>query len=139
MATSFSIAGTSYDALTRTIGRKALFIRVAAPIVNIKRFHVPGVDGNYVIRGGLAGGNIMCAMRYIGVKATALANYRTDREFFAAGSNTIIDDEGRTYSLCNLLGMAIETEPQGLLVVGQSNPIWFDVTAAFIVDGGPST
>ena len=139
MATSFSIAGTSYDALARTIGRKALFIRVAAPIENIKRFHVPGVDGNYVVRGGQAGGNIMCAMRYINVKATALLDYRTDRELFAGQSNTIVDDEGRTYSSCNLIGMAIETEPQGLIVVGQASPIWFDVTAAFIVDGGPST
>ena len=139
MATTFSIAGTAYTALNSAIGRKALFIRVAAPLENLKRFHVPGVDGNYVVRGGQAGGNIMCAIRYINAKVTALANYRTDRETFARQSNTIIDDEGRTYTFCNLIGMAIETEPNVLGIEGVADAVWFDVTAAFIVDGPPST
>lgn len=135
MAITFTIGGTTYAALNRTVGRKAVFIRVAAPVHDIKRFHVPGVDGNLIIRGGISGGNIICMMRYVNTLATALANYRTDRELFAGQENTIVDDGGRTHNRCNLIAMSRETEPD---VLDATSNIWFDVTAVFIVDGGPS-
>ena len=135
MAITFTIGGTSYTALNSSTGRKAVFIRVAAPVYDIKRFHIPGVDGNLIIRGGISGGNIICMMRYVDALATALLNYRTDRELFAKQENTIVDDEGRTNNRCNLIAMSRETEPD---VIDATSNIWFDVTAVFIVDGGPS-
>jgi len=136
MAITFTIGGQAYAALDSAVGRKAFLIRVSAPVYDIKRFHVPGIDGNYIVRGGISGGNILCIVRYVDALATALANLRTDRELFASQSNTIIDDEGRAHTLCNLTGMTRETEPEPIDATAN---IWFDATAVFTIDGPAST
>jgi len=133
-AVIFRIDATDYFPLDTTVGRKALFIRIGAPVYDIKRFHVPGVDGNFIIRAGISGGNIICMMRYVNLLAMALNDYQADRELFAKQANDIIDDAGQLHPSCNLVGMSRETDPQ---VIDATANIWFDVTAVFIVDGGP--
>ena len=124
-----SAATKTFAALADTAGRKALSIRKASPEYAIDRFHVPGVDGNYLMRKGKTGQTVICRMRYIGAGiAAADALYDADRLLWA---NETVTVDG--ISRCSLQpgGMSKITDPRP---VGDGSLVWYDVQAIFTVD-----
>ena len=134
MGMSFSIGGTTFADHSITSGRKALDISVSAEGYDIKRFHVPGTDGNLIIRNGRVGQQITCVVRYIGdTIAAAIDLYKTDKEAWDNAAVTIIDDAGDSYTICNLTSFnkSSPTRATGRSV-GQ---VYIDAIATFTRDG----
>ena len=67
-----------------------------------RRFHAPGVTGNFIVRGGRNGGRIVARVRYIGAFANVGANYIADKNAWNNTAVTVIDQWGGTYLTCNL-------------------------------------
>lgn len=132
MATTFFIDGTPFEALDGTAGRKALACRVDAAHYRLRRFHAPGVDGNFIIRQGRDGSTIMCRMRYNGTEDAAKTLFETDRQAWRNAAVSIIDDIGTDYASCNLINMTIIRDPRGR----SNGPLqFFDAIALFTWDG----
>jgi hypothetical protein len=131
---TFNIGGVPFTALTYSAGRKALDIRVDAPSYDLKRFHPPGPDGNFIIRCGRHGGKITALFRYIDILDTALDNFNADKTAWRNTAVAIIDDEGSTYPRCNLENMTRIVSPRGISRAGNSFA-YFDVMATFTWDG----
>ena len=99
----------TYAALTLAYGRYALDITFDSPEQDNKRFKVPGIDGNYLIRGGRSGGLVTCEMLYIGDrKASSVQNLDdtllADQEAYADRACSIAIGT-HTYTNCNLIRM----------------------------------
>ena len=60
-----------------------------------KRFSMPGVDGNFLIRGGFRGLSVAVLVRYKDTLANCTAKWKADREAFAKYSCAV--DDGQTY------------------------------------------
>lgn len=133
MSTTFTIGTSDFVELGTSNGRKALTIVVDAAEPDIKRFHVPGVDGNFVVRGGIKGRRIMARMRYVGSSAAAaVALYVADRTSWESASVSITDDAGLSYDTCNLASMRVTSPPRP---TGRSSgQAYLDAEAIFIVD-----
>jgi hypothetical protein len=110
MGISFTVATGSPTSVTvifeqnaNTAGPKALDIVVSDPVYDIKRFHVPGANGNCIIRCGQEDRRIVITCRFIGT----LANIKEDSEYYKAlwaqNSVTITDDAGETFAGMNLV------------------------------------
>ncbi|MFQ5409534.1 MAG: hypothetical protein ACE5FI_14080 [Anaerolineales bacterium] len=133
MSTTFTVGSSTFSALDTTNGRKALAILVDAADLDLKRFHVPGVDGNFVVRGGIKGRRILARVRYIGSNVgAALALYVADRTSWEATSVSITDDGGTSYTTCNVASMRVTSPPRP---TGRaSGQAYLDVEAIFTVD-----
>jgi hypothetical protein len=111
---SFSIGGTTYAALNiDAAGSYALGIKADASEYDIKRFHVPGVNGAYKVRGGRLRRKIVARVRYVGASAdAAIDTYDTAMATHVNNEQTIVDDGGQSFTRCELLSMTRISEPR---------------------------
>jgi len=132
MGLTFSIGGVSFNALSSGTGRFALAIDVDSPQQQINRFHVPGGDGNYIVRGGREGVKVTARMRYVGTLATTYSNFASDKAAWANTAVQIVSPEG-TLTRCSLEpgSMRIIREPAPK---GDGSNAYMDVEAAFVSD-----
>ena len=132
MGLSFTLGGQTFGALGSTAGRFALAIDVDSPQQDIKRIHVPGTDGNYILRGGRAGVCVTARLRYVGSLANVYTNFAADK---AAWANTAVTvtAPGHTLSRCQLEpgSMKIIKEPAAK---GDGTNVFMDCEAVFVSD-----
>jgi len=133
---TFSIGGTNFTALDSTSGRHALGVRATNPHYDVKRFHPPGVDGQYVVRCGRLGQTFIFRARYVGTLANVFAYIETDRNAWANAAITLIDDHGTTYTVCNLIDFVRLGDPVFVRVVGADRFVYVDCQISFTWDGG---
>ena len=101
-------------------------------VQDIKRFNSPGVDGNYVIRGGFRGNTVAVVVRYKNTLANCTAAWKADREAFAKYSCAV--DDGQTYyTRCTLRGDSAQ-RISGEKASGSSGKAFFDVRFVFDVE-----
>ncbi|MCX7935134.1 MAG: hypothetical protein N3A66_07745 [Planctomycetota bacterium] len=131
MAYTFSIGDVDFEALSRANSRCALYLRVDGAEYQRIRFHVPGVDGNYVIRGGRTGQRIVAVMRYIGTLNTVLSNMASDRAAWENTAVMIVDSNGDYYTNCNLVSLSRISDPKA---IDASGNVMVDVQAIFTRD-----
>ena len=138
MSITFSItpkdgSTITYAGIDHAAGRYALAVSPASRDYEIKRRHVMGVDGNYVVRGGATGGLIVCRVRYVGLLATAIGYYNADLAAMANKACTVVDDGGASYTRCELItNGAIRTSDP--VATGRSNLVYFDAQFSFMRD-----
>lgn len=134
MGMIFSVGSTTYGSLTSANGKYALSEVIASGIYDIIRYHVKGVDGSYLTRGGLIGYNIKLKMRY--VSTTPYADLRADSDTWENTAVTIVAQNGGIYPRCTLdpggLRVTRDAIAMGRGVVGQQ---FIDVEANFTGDG----
>lgn len=138
MSISFSITpkdgiAITFAGLNHADGRYALDINVGSRDYDIKRYHVPGVDGNYVVRCGAKGGIITASVRYVGIIGAVLGYYTTDLAAIANKACTIVDDAGNSYTRCELVpnGANRTSKPKA---TGRSSLVYFDAQFTFMRD-----
>ena len=118
----------TYASLNLAFGRYALDITVDSPEQDNKRFRVPGIDGNYLIRGGRSGGLITCEMLYIGDRKSASAENLDDTlladQAVLADRACTITLGSNAYTNCNLIRMKKVGNYKGTGVnSGESSPM----------------
>lgn len=132
MGATFSIGGVSFAAMGTTDGRKALFCQIGARTYQLIRFHVPGPNGNLIVRGGATGRSIQCKMRYIGTYPGIWSTVKSDQEAWENTAVTIVDEAGASYTNCNLMSMS---PVQSARSMGRGDGKGFvDVIATFTQD-----
>ena len=133
MGMTFSIGSTEFVDNSISNGRQAIDISFQAAGYDTRRFHVPGTNGNIILRAGRVGQIITCAMRYIGASLVATrAMYRNDIGDFVNVAIVITDDQGNTHSNCNLTSMVVVSPPRATgRATGQS---FMDAVATFTRD-----
>ncbi len=95
-----------------------------------KRFSIPGVDGNFLTRGGYRGSQIVCIVRYKGALATIEQQWADDRDNFATNPCSITDGV-LTFPRCTLNDSAAERITPDM-ASGQSGNIWYNVRYSFL-------
>lgn len=132
MGLQFNIGGQTFDVLRSAAGNYALACDVDSPQQDIKRFHVPGADGNYIVRGGRAGVRITCRLRYVNTLANVWTAFAGHKAAWANAAVDIVTPEA-TYTRCSLEpgGMKIVREPQAK---GDGTNVFMDCVATFVSD-----
>ena len=133
MGLSFSIGGKTFGALSSANGAYALSEVTTSGIYEVIRYHVKGIDGSYLTRGGLKGYKLTLRMRY--VSSTPYADMTTDQANWENSAVSIIAQNGHTYSRCTL-------DPGGMRVIRQAAAMgrgtpgqqFLDVEATFTSD-----
>ena len=100
----------------------------SGPVYENKRFTIPGVDGNLLIRSGFRGAQYALTVRYKDTPANVDSYWKSDREAFAR-YNCRITDGVTTWARCTLRpdsGKRITPERYG-----GSNVMFFDVRYVF--------
>jgi hypothetical protein len=109
MGMSFVFTSTTANSYTANFtdmamaaGRYAVDIDLGAELQDLKRFRIPGVRGQYVLRGGGTGRNITIVVRYIDTSVSGVeGKYSADVTAFTADSFTLAY-AGSTYYGLNL-------------------------------------
>ena len=134
MAFTFTISGKTFGALSSASGAYALSAIVESGQYDVIRYHVKGVDGSYLTRGGLIGYTLRLRMRYI--STTPYADLSTDQAAWENVAVTIAEPGGHTYSRCTLKlgGMRVirDATAMGRGIPGQQ---FLDAEATFTCDG----
>lgn len=129
----------TFGALGMVNVRQALDIDPGFPLQDIRRYHVPGVDGQYLVRLGEVGRTITMRVRYMGVtKDASEANYNQDLGKLSLAAYTIAT-MGQTYEGCNLTSSrrSAVIRPTGIPVSAESpNTVFFDAEFVFTKDRG---
>lgn len=108
MSLSFTITPASasaitYGAISTTNGRQAISFDAGAEFQDQKRFHSPGVAGQWLVRGAAIGRRISVRMRYMGsTAATAEGYYQSDVASFVTQQVTLAC-YSISYVGCNLI------------------------------------
>lgn len=128
-----SIGETTFGALDSANGKYCMDYSQTPPSRTLRRFHVPGVAGNYIVRDVQSGGKITVRVRYVySTISDLISEYNTDRDIFLASEMVITDPSSATFDRCNLdadnSGPASEIRPTG-------SGVFFDVNYQFTVDG----
>lgn len=126
-----TIGGVSFGALSSASGQYSLGCYPTSMLYDIKRFHCPGSDGNFIVRGGRMGGKLVARMRYVGAAATILGTFRSHAAAWENAAVTVVDSAGTSYTRCSLEGLAmrVTSDPKGFNGVS-----YIDVEATFIRD-----
>ena len=106
MGLSFTIGAQTFASLVVGTARCAVWEKISAPHYQVFRFHPPGTNGNYIVRGGRDGMQMHFRIRYQGTYSAIHTNYRTDREAWANDGITIVDSNGVSWLECNLVSMS---------------------------------
>ena len=97
-----------------------------------KRFSIPGVDGNFLMRGGFRGHSLDLRVRYKGALSACASAWQSDRQAFAKYSCTV-DDGSSTFTRCTLRSDSGQrTTPER--ASGASGDAFFDVRYVFDVE-----
>jgi len=137
MPLTFKIASTDFAALAMNAGRYALSVDVGPPRYDVRRYHLKGVDGAYLTRGGRIGRRIKLTARYLKGGATALADLLADAETDrAAWANTAvtlqIPSSGASFARCQLEAVRTLRPPTA---AGRGNPsVFMDLEFTFMCD-----
>jgi hypothetical protein len=113
MGMTVIIGANTYGPIVMAAGSYAMNIKVSAPRMKKDRFHVPGVDGNYIIRHGMVGRTISVYLAYVGTYASVGAAIAADRDNWGKAAVQITDDVGTIYTACNLEGYNRISGPTG--------------------------
>ena len=134
MGLSFTIGAKTFGALSSANGAYALSVIVESGIYDIIRYHVKGVDGSYLTRGGLIGYSLKLRMRYI--SATPYSDMSADQSSWENTAVTIAEPGGHSYTRCTLEPSAMrvirDAQAMGRGVAGQQ---FMEVEATFKCDG----
>jgi hypothetical protein len=136
MGLSFTINSVPFVTLAGPVsGRYALGEDTPAPNVDIIRYHVKGVDGEFKTFNGAINFELTFKLRYIG--ANPYTGMRTDWSNWAGASVTILSYAGDTWKRCTL-------KDKGMRPLGQSRAVGgglhqLDVIAEFIGSQLPNT
>jgi hypothetical protein len=123
-----------YSGISTTNGRQAIDFDAGAAFQDQKRFHSPGVDGQFLIRGKAVGRSINIIVRYMGADmATAEGYYQSDCTSFATTQVQIIC-MGQTYSGCNLLPESMHRNGRVRATGRTAGQVYFDVQMSFTQD-----
>ncbi len=134
MAFTFTIAGKTFGALTSSNGAYALSAIVESGRYDIIRYHVKGVDGSYLTRGGLIGYTLRLRMRYI--STTPYADLAADQSAWENTAVTIAEPGGHTYTRCSLNPGAMRVIRDATAMGrGIANQQFLDAEATFTCDG----
>lgn len=98
----FSVGSTEFNPISTESGRYGLNISVAGAKMKKDRFHVPGTNGNYIIRHGRIGRLIHLHLAYVGLYSQVLGWIQEDRNAWETAAQTIQDDKGTQFEGCNL-------------------------------------
>src|SRR5689334_12710063 len=109
-----TIGGVNFLALRSTANRYCLSCRLENLKADKQRFHPPGVNGNFIVRGGRNGGELVAKLRYVNTLAAALAAYNSDINAWYNTAVTILDEAGATYNTCNLTHMSRSSDPRSM-------------------------
>jgi len=124
-----------YGDLDLTLNRSGLDCDTTLPANDVRRFHPPGVDGQYVVRLGQTSRKITLRVRYLAITKAALeALYEGDVASYAIKAYNILVN-GQTYTNCNILD-ARATAP--LRPIGRpdaTNTVFRDYEFTFTQDG----
>jgi hypothetical protein len=134
MPFTFTIASKTFGALASANGAYALSAIVESGIYDIIRYHVKGVDGSYLTRGGLIGYTLKLRMRYI--STTPYADLAADQSAWENTAVAIAEPGGHTYTRCTLnpsgLRAIRDATAMGRGIAGQQ---FLDAEAVFTCDG----
>lgn len=133
MGLTVSVGTVNFASLTSSTGQYCMDYNQSPINRELKRFHVPGVLGNYIVRDTQSGGKINIRVRYVNTTvANILGAYKSNRDYFLAYELSITDPAGTSITRCNLdpnnSGPSSEIRPTG-------SGVFFDVTYQFMVDG----
>lgn len=128
-----SIGGVNFDELSHAADRYSLGCFSFSRLIDIKRFHAPGSNGNFVMHCGRTGGKIIARLRYLDTLGNVLAAYQSDHKAWEDTPVTIVtsDNESITRCLLSAGGMSPKGEPTAF---GRSNFVVMDAVAAFDID-----
>lgn len=102
-ATPFGETTLTFGAIGHTNARQALDFDAGAAHQDQKRFHAPGVAGQFLIRGASTARRIIVAVRYWATTIDAVETlYQADMATMATKSVQFVC-MGQTYKGCNLL------------------------------------
>lgn len=143
LSITFTINGKTFAAnavpdTSTNAARIALACAVDSPVYQLIRFHVPGTDGNLIVRGGRTGQAIRVRVRYIGALSGTTGNAETlfasDQSDWANAAVTIVDHNGVTHDNCNLLPGSFRRTSVPKPTGRTSGQGWFDCEAEFTID-----
>jgi len=124
----------TYSGISLTNGRQAIDFDAGAKFQDQKRFHSPGVDGQFLIRGKMVGRSITVVIRYMGTDmATAEGYYQADCTSFTTKEVEIVC-MGQTYKGCNLHPESMHRNGRVRATGRTANQVYFDVTMTFTQD-----
>jgi hypothetical protein len=124
----------TYGPISTTNGRQAIDFDAGAAFQDQKRFHSPGVSGQFLIRGASVGSSIHVVVRYMAADmATAESEYQSDCGVFTTNQCEIIC-AGQTYKGCNLLPESMHRNGRIRATGRTAGQVYFDVTMSFTED-----
>ena len=127
-----SAQSVSFDSFDTGSTRNFIDFIPSGNVQDNKRFSMPGVDGNFLIRGGFRGLSVAVVVRYKGALANCTAAWKADREAFAAYSCAVND--GQTYYTRCTLRSDSGQRISGEKASGSSGNAFFDVRWVFDVE-----
>lgn len=134
MAFTFTIGAKTFGSLSSANGAYALSAIVESGRYDLIRYHVKGVDGSYLTRGGLIGYTLRVRMRYI--STTPYADLSADQVAWENTAVTIAEPAGHSYSRCTLNPGAMRVIRDATAMGrGIANQQFLDVEANFTCDG----
>lgn len=113
MGMTVIIGSDTYGPIVMAEGKYAMNIKVSAPRMKKDRFHVPGVNGNYIIRHGMTGRTISVYLAFVGTYANVGTAIAAARDTWGNAAVSITDDVGTVYAGCNLEGFNRISGPTG--------------------------
>jgi len=132
MALTFTIGGTSFPEASPSTGRHALSFNATNKKYWRRRYHSPGQDGNFLVRGGQNGGEINVTVRYIGTIDEVWDLYNTDKAAWEDTEVIIADPTGFSYERCNLVeSRDLRTKPTGRPL----RECFMECAFSFVIDG----
>ena len=124
-----------YGELDLALNRSGLDYDTTHPAQDVRRFHPPGVDGQYVIRLGQTSRKITLRVRYMAVdKASLETLYEGDVASYAVRAYDILVN-GQTYSTCNMLDARAIAQLRPIGRPDLTNTVFRDYEFTFTQDG----
>jgi hypothetical protein len=142
MAIQYRVQYSDSDDATQTInfydpndgqGRIYLDSKGSGNVQDNKRFSIPGVDGNFLIRSGFRGLQSELKVRYRGALTDAVAAWKSDREAMAKYSCSIGGPSVFDYTRCTLRSDSAQRITEEM-ASGATGLVWFDVRYVFDVE-----
>ena len=124
-----------YGNLDLTLSRSGLDYDTTLPSNDVRRFHPPGVDGQYLVRLGQTSRKITLKVRYLAIDKAAMdALYESDISGYAIRAYNILVN-GQTYTNCNILDARAMTPLRPIGRPDAVNKVFRDYEFTFTQDG----
>ncbi len=93
----------TYTVNSNLVGWHLLDLVTGDPQQDIKRYRLPGTDGNCIIRSGQADRRILLTARYVGNFDDIKIIAETHKKLYAENAVDITDEAGQVFAGCNLV------------------------------------